>query len=35
MKIIGVACSGLDRSVSRKMIEAFLKGAEEAGTRRS
>ena len=31
MKIIGVACSGLDRSVSRKMIEAFLKGAEEAG----
>lgn len=31
MKIIGVACSGLDRSVSRKMIEAFLKGAAEAG----
>lgn len=31
MKIIGVACSGLERSVSLKMIQAFLKGAAEAG----
>ena len=31
MKIIGIACSGLERSSSLKMIRAFLKGAEESG----
>ena len=31
MKIIGIACSGLDRSVSLKLMKAFMKGAEEAG----
>lgn len=31
MKIIGIACSALPRSNSLKMIQAFMKGAEEAG----
>ena len=31
MKIIGIACSSLPRSSSRKAVEAFLKGAAEAG----
>ena len=31
MKIIGIACSSLARSSSRKAVEAFLKGAAEAG----
>ena len=31
MKVIGIACSSLPRSSSRKAVEAFLKGAEEAG----
>jgi multimeric flavodoxin WrbA len=31
MKVIGVACSCLPRSNSMKTVEAFLKGAAEAG----
>lgn len=31
MKIIGIACSGLERSVSLKAIREFMRGAEEAG----
>ena len=29
--ILGIACSGLERSDSLKMIKAFMRGAEEAG----
>ena len=31
MKVIGVACSCLARSNSKKVVEAFLRGAAEAG----
>ena len=31
MKVIGIACSSLARSTSLKAVEAFLKGAAEAG----
>lgn len=31
MKVIGIACSPLARSSSRQAVEAFLKGAAEAG----
>ncbi len=31
MIIPGVACSGLERSNSLKMIKAFMRGAEETG----
>ncbi len=31
MKVIGIACSSLARSNSLKAVEAFLKGAAEAG----
>lgn len=30
-KIIGIACSGLKRSVSLKLMEEFMRGAAEAG----
>ena len=31
MKIIGIACSGLPRSVSLKLMQEFMRGAEDAG----
>ena len=31
MKIIGVTCSCLPKSLSQRAVKAFLQGAEEAG----